>query len=147
MEALRQDKAVVKSKEVISIFELGMQASDMLRKWKELNSQDIQVSLKEFPTIDFYQRIEDKALMEIILEFAVVTEQNKKRIAKQRQAKGIEEARRKGIKLGRREKKIPENFVEIYEQVIAKKITLKKATAILSVDYKTYKKWVKQYKG
>lgn len=146
MEAIRQNTILIKNKEAISIFDLGINSEEMLQKWKELHTQDIQISLKEFPNVDFYQMIDDKPLMEIILEFAIITEQNKKLIAKQRQAEGIAKARENGIKLGRREKVIPENFVELYQQVIAKKITMKKATEILEVDYKTYKKWIKQYR-
>lgn len=146
MEAIRQNTILIKNKETISIFDLGINGEEMLQKWKELNTQDMQISLMEFPNVDFYQTIDDKPLMEIILEFAIVTEQNKKILAKQRQAEGIAKARENGIKLGRKEKVIPENFVELYQQVIAKKITMKKATEILEVDYKTYKKWIKQYR-
>lgn len=146
MELIRQGKVSIKNKQIISIFDLGNQASDMLTTWKKLKESNIQISIKEFPVIDFTQMIEDKQLIELILEFALQIEINKKLVAKQRQAKGIEEARKKGIKLGRKEKVIPENFVELYEQVLAKKITMKKATEILDVDYKTYRKWVKRYR-
>lgn len=144
MEAMRQNKVTSKNKKTISIFDLGVQASDMLRNWKELNRQDIQISLCEFPGINFYQIVDDTPLMELILEFVIITEQNKKLLAKKRQAEGIAKARRNGIKLGRRKKDMPKNFEEIHNQVISKKITLKKATEILAVDYKTYKKWVRE---
>lgn len=141
METIRQNKANIENNEMISIFDLGNQASDMLVKWKEIKEQV--VLFKEFPDIDFHQTINDQSLMEIILELAVMIDENKKLLAKQRQTEGIAKAREKGIKLGRREKVIPENFIEIYEQVIAKKITLKTATEKLNVDYKTYRKWAK----
>lgn len=149
METFRQQDTVLsmKSKQIISILDFGIQAKDMLEKWKLLQDNGIYVTLKEFPTIDFYQTIDDKPLMELILEFAMLTEQNKKLLAKQKQAEGIEKARKRGIKLGRREKEIPANFANIYERVITKKISIKKATEILNVDYKTYRKWIKQYKG
>lgn len=141
METIRQDKANMENNEIISIFDLGNQASDMLVKWKEIKEQV--VLFKEFPNIDFHQTINDQSLMEIILELAMMIDEKKKLIAKQRQTEGIAKAREKGIKLGRREKVRPENFIEIYEQVIAKKITLKTATEKLNVDYKTYRKWAK----
>lgn len=147
METVGHDKTVIENHKTISIFDLGNQASDMLKNWKELKESDIHVSLKEFPDIDFTQMIEDKQLMELILEFVLLIEINKKVLAKQKQAKGIEEARRKGIKLGRREKEIPENFEEICQRVVTKKMTLKKATEILKVDYKTYRKWERLRKG
>lgn len=146
MEAMREDKTVVKNKEIISIFNLGVTGEQILHKWKEWNTEGIQVSLKEFPAIDLYQTIDNKPLMEVILEFAILMETNKKQLAKQRQAEGIAKARENGIKLGRREKEIPVNFTNVYKGVIAKKISIKKATEMLDVDYKTYRKWVKQYK-
>lgn len=151
MEAIRQQGKVIEvasfSNQTMSIFDLGMNAQDMLEKWKMLKKQGIRVTLKEYPTIDPYQIVnEDKELMEVIFEFIILTEKRKRMLAKERQAEGIAKARKNGIKLGRRAKVIPDNFVEVYERVIARRITMKKATEILDVDYKTFKKWIQQYK-
>lgn len=129
---------------VISIFDLGVHAKEMLDNWLSFKHQGIKISLQEFPSIDLYQLIDDKELMEFVLELFLLLEKKKKKLVKQRQAKGIEEARKKGIRIGRRPKKIPENFEEVYQKVKEREMTIKKATEILKVDYKTYRKWIKE---
>lgn len=148
MESIRQQDISLRmqSKQALSIFDLGVHPQEILERCQALYQDGIAISLQEFPAIDMNQGVNNKPLLELILEVAVLIENNRKQIAKQKQAQGIANAREKGIKLGRREKKIPENFVEIYEQVLTKKMTMKKATEILEVDYKTYRKWVRQYK-
>lgn len=149
METIRQETVLpvnVEGCKSISVFELGTTAKDMLKNWKIFRKEGTQVSLKEFPDIDFMQTIHGQELMDIVLHVAMLIEMNKKKLAKERQARGIAEAKRKGIKLGRREKEIPSNFTSIYKKVNTKQMTMKKATELLDVDYKTYKKWVKKYR-
>lgn len=144
MESIRHTILHSDTTITISIFDLGKSAEEMLENWLLLKKKGIAVTLSQFPDIDFYVNVDGRELMEVILGFFILIEKQKKSIIKEKQAQGIAKARKRGIRLGRRPKEIPENFMELYQSVQNHEISLTKATHLLGVDYKTFKKWIGQ---
>lgn len=132
--------------QLISLFDLGDNEQEMLKNWYLLKEQDIKIALKEYPAVDLYQVIDDDLeILEFVIKVLIMLDDRKKKLVKERQAEGIAKARKKGIKLGRRPKEIPHNFDYIFQKVQAKEIGIMKATELLCVDYKTFKKWFENY--
>lgn len=147
-KANRTSNMNITNVQMISIFDLGNTGMQMLDAWTELKKQEYKIAFKEFPTLDLYQIIDKEnnmEVMEFIIEFILKIEKRNRELAKERQARGIAEARKKGIQLGRRPIQIPDIFAKVYHQVEEKEITITQAVKILNIDYKTYKKWVNQW--
>lgn len=146
MEQVRDYNANMTSQpRVISLFELGEDARTMQENWKKMQSKDKVIFLKEFPSINVCQIVEGcngKDILEICLEIQLLIQHNNKLIAKERQARGIQMAREKGVKLGRRPIAIPKDFMHSYKQWQNREITCTMMTKKFNVDYKTLKKWM-----
>ena len=66
---------------------------------------------------------------------------------RQRQAEGIEAAKKRGVQLGRHPLEVPEEFEGIYEKWKRGDISGRKAADELGVAYQTFKKWIKSRDG
>lgn len=151
METIREDNIASSlnikplEKQMISIFDLGNSGKQMLEAWQEIKKTGSKISFKEFSTVNLYQTIaNDKNILDFVLEFLLMIEDKNKEMVKERQALGIAKAKQNGVKLGRKPIAIPKEFGDVYKQVVEKKISIAKATRILNIDYKTFKKWEKQ---
>lgn len=129
----------------ISISDLGTSTAQMKESWLKLYSLGQPIFLSEFPHIDICQVIDEQAglsLMEFVLDVVAVLQEQQRAIAKEKQAIGIQLARDRGVRLGRKPLEIPFQFKELLPMLQQKKLTIKAATSILGVDYKTIKKWM-----
>ncbi|GHV42878.1 hypothetical protein FACS189490_12650 [Clostridia bacterium] len=61
-----------------------------------------------------------------------------------RQAKGIAEARKRGVRFGRPPKNQPPDFEQIQLDYLAKKISSRKAAELAGVCQRTFLKWAKK---
>lgn len=128
----------------ISIFDLGIKGPEMLENWKNLKKNNEKITVKEFPKVNPYIKIDglDEELMDFVLSIVIQTEQRKKQYHKALQAKGIAQAKENGVLIGRKPLDIPKAFTMLYPRIKNKEINITNAARQLKVDYKTVKKWV-----
>lgn len=131
-----------------SISSLGENYQEIDKTWRGLlEEQQIEITVLDFPLMNTQgevQGMKAKSMIDIALQCGVYIRDAERRSAKAKQLMGIANARKKGVKFGRRSLDIPEEFDAIHEQWQKNELSTRKASAMLNVDHKTFKKWSKQ---
>lgn len=89
-----------------------------------------------------YDLLGDTALADQVM--AIVREDAAQRRAAlvQRQSEGLQNARERGVRLGRPPAKRPRKFASIYAMFCEEKISARAASQMLNVSPGTFKRWV-----
>ena len=134
-----------------SIDRLGRNYEMIINEWAEITKViEADIYVIDFPLLD--TRIEEKNLVgkfisDIVLQVLSFVAQNERENIRQRQAEGIRLAKLKGIHMGRPPIILPNNFNEIADKYINKKISNTIAAKILKMSRGTFLKYVKIYKS
>lgn len=123
---------------------LGRKKSDIKRELEEFKAMNIRVKILDIPTtlVDFkeetqwIQEMITNILIEVLGGFA---EEERKKILK-RQREGIDVALEKGVKFGRPQVQVPEEWERVIAMVENKEITSVKAMSLLNLKKTTYYK-------
>ena len=109
-----------------SIDRLGRNYIEILEQWRILTKEKgIDIVVLDMPLLDT-RRGKDLMgtfLSDIVLQVLSFVAENERTNIKQRQAEGIEAAKKRGVRFGRPPGPLPENFHEIYQQWKNGKIT------------------------
>ena len=101
---------------IISIDRLGRNYEEIQKQWRVLTKEiGIDICVLDMPLLDTRQ---GKDLMgtfiaELVLQILSFVAQNERESIRKRQAEGIAAAKAKGIKFGRPEKQVPNDFEKI----------------------------------
>lgn len=132
---------------------LGRDYDGIIREWKYI-TRELQADIvvlenqtlfdsRKFRTMgDFGKVMEDQFLS--LLSYVAEQERKKNR---QRQAEGIEVARKEGVKFGRPKQQIDANFIRIYDQWKSDAITATAAMKLLGMKSNTFYRRVKEYES
>ncbi len=133
---------------ILDLDRLGRNYSEMAKEWNYITEEkrcDIRVinypllnTAQEEKTLD--KRLIAKLTFEIL---SYVAEKEREEI-KRRQKEGIESAKAKGVKFGRRKIPRPNGLEEIYSKVLRKEITNRQAMLELGLKPNTYYAFVKE---
>ena len=123
---------------------LGRKKSDIKRELEEFKAMNIRVKILDIPTtlVDFkeetqwIQEMITNILIEVLGGFA---EEERKKILK-RQREGSEVALEKGVKFGRPQVQVPEEWERVIAMVENKEITSVEAMSLLNLKKTTYYK-------
>lgn len=123
---------------------LGRKKSDIKRELEEFKAMNIRVKILDIPTtlVDFkeetqwIQEMITNILIEVLGGFA---EEERKKILK-RQREGIDVALEKGVKFGRPQVQVPEEWERVIAVVENKEITSVEAMSLLNLKKTTYYK-------
>ena len=123
---------------------LGRKKSDIKRELEEFKAMNIHVKILDIPTtlVDFkeetqwIQEMITNILIEVLGGFA---EEERKKILK-RQPEGIDVALEKGVKFGRPQVQVPEEWERVIAMVENKEITSVEAMSLLNLKKTTYYK-------
>ena len=134
-----EDVLVIKS-----IDRLGRNYSEILDQWRYLtkNKRAYMVVL-DMPLLDTRKNhdLMGTLIADIVLQLLSYVAETERDNIRQRQAEGIEAARKRGVKFGRPVKKIPAAFYRVYNRWKNKKISGRVASRLLGVAYNTFIKW------
>ena len=84
-------------------------------------------------------------MSDIILALLSYVAENERVNIKQRQAEGIAAAKARGVKFGRPEKPLPENFEEVYYAWREKRVSLRQAAQMCGLAETTFYDKAKKY--
>lgn len=123
---------------------LGRKKSDIKRELEEFKAMNIRVKILDIPTtlVDFkeetqwIQEMITNILIEVLGGFA---EEERRKILK-RQREGIDVALEKGVKFGRPQVQVPEDWERVIALVENKEITSVEAMSLLNLKKTTYYK-------
>jgi len=83
-------------------------------------------------------------ISDLVLQILSFVAQNEREMLLSRQAEGIIEAKKRGVKFGRPKIHPPPNFAEIKGKYKAKVISSRQAAELLNISQRTFLKWIKQ---
>lgn len=100
-----------------SIDRLGRNYTEILEQWSQITkTKGVDIRVLDMPLLDTsqYKNIMGTFISDLVLQILSFQAEQERTYIKQRQAEGIAEARKKGIKFGRPRKQLPANFDELY---------------------------------
>jgi len=131
-----------------SIDRLGRDYLEIQNQWNTLKERGIKISVLDMPLLNTR---EGKSLVEMFVAdmvlhvqsfFAQVEREN----LRQRQLEGIKSAIARGVKFGRPQKKLPNNFNAVVQRWETKQITFAQALAETNLKQSTFYKFLRQYR-
>ena len=133
---------------VKSIDRLGRNYNEILKQWqlitKEIGADIVVIDLPLLDTRKKERDITGTFITDLVLQILAYVAETERQNTLQRTREGIAAARKRGVKLGRPMKEIPDGFEETVEAWKSGRISLREAASRMDVDRKTFKKWLSQ---
>lgn len=133
---------------VKSIDRLGRNYNDILIQWqyitKEIKADILVIDMELLDTRKKSGNLTGTLIADLVLQIFAYVAQTEREFIWQRQAEGIEAAKIKGVKFGRPEIAMPEEFENICKLCEAGKLSTRQAASKLGVSHSTfYRKYKK----
>lgn len=109
-----------------SIDRLGRNYEEILTQWRILTKEKkIDIVVIDMPLLDTRtgKDLMGTFIADLVLQLLSFISENERKTIKQRQKEGIIAAKQRGVKFGRPEKPLPENFAQLYSQWQAKEVS------------------------
>ena len=124
-----------------SIDRLGRNYDEVLEQWRILTKEKgVDIVVLEMPLLDT-RRGKDLMgtfLSDIVLQVLSFVAENERSCIRQRQAEGIAAAKERGVRFGRPEKKLPDNFLMLVRRWENKQLSLSKLLEICQMSESTF---------
>lgn len=131
-----------------SIDRLGRNYDEIQNQWRYITREKrVDIVVLDMPLLDTRNARGDLTgvfVSDLVLQILSYVAQTERENIKQRQAEGIAAARQRGVRLGRPEKEIPDNFQTIMREWEENKIGSRDAAKHLGVSQHTFLKWVRE---
>ena len=134
---------------IMSIDRLGRNYVEIQEQWRFLTKEKkIDVSILDMSFLDTRngKDLLGTFLADNVLQVLSFVAQNERENIRKRQAEGIAAAKARGVRFGRPEKPVPENFKEIVKQWEKKQIDIETAVSMCNMSIPTFYKRLKEYK-
>ena len=125
-----------------SIDRLGRNYAEILEQWRLLTqTKGIDIVVLDMPLLDTRQSrdLTGTLIADIVLQLLSYVAQTEREFIHQRQKEGIAAAKARGIRFGRPQKPLPENFHPIYQQWKNGKITGTAAAKLCGMPLSTFR--------
>lgn len=111
----------------------------------EKNKVDIVVL--DMPLLDtrYDNNLLKSFIVDIVLQILSFVAENERDNIRKRQAKGIQAAKKRGVKFGRPKKQLPNNFEEVLNQWKKKQLTIRQASEKCHMPVSTFYSKAKTY--
>lgn len=135
---------------VKSVDRLGRNYADLNEQWRVITKEKgADIVVIDMPILDTRR---DKNLLgtfisDIVLALLSYVAENERTTIKQRQKEGIVAAKERGVKFGRPQTPIPDNFYEAHRDWREKRLTLKEAADTCNIPASTFYDMAKRYEN
>ena len=126
---------------ILSIDRLGRNYEEIQNQWRILTKEKgVDICVIDMPLLDTRQGKDllGTFIADLVLQVLSFVAQNERENIRKRQAEGIAAAKKRGVKFGRPEKTLPENFNEIHKAWRNKELTLKQAAEACNMPVGTF---------
>ena len=109
-----------------SIDRLGRNYEEIITQWRILTKEKkVDIVVIDMPLLDTRtgKDLMGTFIADLVLQLLSFISENERKTIKQRQREGIEAAKQRGVRFGRPEKPLPENFEQLYIRWLAKEIS------------------------
>ena len=140
---------ILKEQDILVIKEidrLGRNYEEILEQWRVITKEiKADIVVLDMPLLDTRTRKENLTgtfIADLVLQILSYVAETERQSIKQRQREGIEAAKERGVKFGRPCIPIPEEFYDLKEKWLNKKITSREAATTINVSQDTFLRWV-----
>ncbi len=125
---------------ILSIDRLGRNYVEIQEEWRNLTQRDIDICVIDMPLLDTRvgKDLMGRFIADLVLQILSFVAQNERENIRKRQAEGIASAKARGVKFGRPELPLPDNFSDAKRAWENKKITLKIAADQCNMSVSTF---------
>lgn len=134
---------------VKSIDRLGRNYDEILAQWRILTKErGVDIVVIDMPMLDtrIYKDLIGTFISDLVLQVLSFVAHTERETIKQRQSEGIAAAKARGVKFGRPQRKLPENFEEIVMQWERKQIPLSVLLAQANLAKSTFYRRLQAYR-
>ncbi len=134
---------------VLSIDRLGRNYNEILEQWRVLTKEkDIDICVLDMPLLDTRngKDLMGTFIADLVLQILSFVAQNERENIRKRQAEGIAAARLKGVKFGRPEVVVPDNFGETVKLWKKGQITFEEALHRTQMKEATFYRRLREYR-
>ena len=128
-----------------SIDRLGRNYDEIIRQWQFLTrDKEADILVLDMPLLDTRQGKDllGTFISDLVLQILSFVAENEREVIHQRQAEGIAAAKAKGVRFGRPERPLPDNFAEVYKDWKEGHITGSRAAATCQMPLTTFRRKV-----
>lgn len=140
---------ILKEQDILVIKEidrLGRNYEEILEQWRVITKEiKADIVVLDMPLLDTKTRKENLTgtfIADLVLQILSYVAETERQSIKQRQREGIEAAKKRGVKFGRPCIPVPEEFYDLKEKWLNKKITSREAATTINVSQDTFLRWV-----
>lgn len=140
---------ILKEQDILVIKEidrLGRNYEEILEQWRVITKEiKADIVVLDMPLLDTRTRKENLTgtfIADLVLQILSYAAETERQSIKQRQREGIEAAKKRGVKFGRPCIPVPEEFYDLKEKWLNKKITSREAATTINVSQDTFLRWV-----
>ncbi|MGL4607889.1 MAG: recombinase family protein [Eubacteriaceae bacterium] len=139
MKTLKEEDTLM----IKSLDRLGRDYHEITEQWRKITREmKVDIQVVDMPLLN---TAKEKGLMgtfisDLVLQILSFVAQNQVDYIKKAQAEGIASAKARGVHCGRPRKKLPTIFKEIAKKWKEKKITAQRASEILKISRRTFKR-------
>ena len=130
-----------------SLDRLGRNYKETLKQWNNLTEvYKVDICILDMPILDTRQNngLTGELISGIVLQLLSYVAQTEREFIRQRQAEGIVEAKKKGVKFGRPKLEVPEEFGKLKLMYAERAITSREAGRLLGISHSTFIRWTKK---
>ena len=136
---------ILKEQDILVIKEidrLGRNYEEILEQWRVITKEiKADIVVLDMPLLDTRTRKENLTgtfIADLVLQILSYVAETERQSIKQRQREGIEAAKKRGVKFGRPCIPVPEEFYDLKEKWLNKKITSREAATTINVSQDTF---------
>lgn len=130
-----------------SIDRLGRNYDEIITQWKIITKDKaIHIVIIDFPLLDTRKHVNGLTgtfIADLVLQVMSYVAQIERENTHKRQLEGIREARKRGVRFGRRPIAKPDNFDEVAALWQNGQVSLRAGAKLLNVSHATFSKWLK----
>lgn len=142
-------KEIIKSGDMIVIKELdrlGRNYEEIKQELQEFKNRKIKIVILDLPMLEgINDELLYTLLQDMIISIMGYVAQKEREKIQSRVKEGLENAKKNGVKLGRPEREIPENFEKYYKRWKANEITAVEFAKLLGVSRATLYRYINDY--
>jgi len=134
---------------VLSIDRLGRNYGEILEQWRVLTKEiPVDVCVLDMPLLDTRngKDLMGTFIADLVLQILSFVAQTERENIRQRQAEGIAEAKRRGVKFGRPSVPMPENFPSVVTEWEHGALSFEEALAETGLSCRTFYRRLREYR-
>lgn len=146
VRTMNQDDVLI----VKSIDRLGRNYEEIIEQWRYLTRvKKVDIVVLDMPLLDTRRgkNLLGTFLSDIVLQVLSFVAENERKNIRERQREGIEAAKQRGVKFGRPNTPVPENFDEVFDRWMRKEMNGKEAAQMCGITMSTFYRMAKRYVG